>query len=520
MLRHPALLLGLLSIAVAQNSSNTSSDGFPNDPILDYRPVLARSLPIQLLLNGIVLTLTAVLLLQLLFTAQYHFRLAPINFSLQISAVCTLLVSSISTVHVVMEALSEESSTWPYMLNYVAVDIPPDASSGWTMGQLGAWLLMTATTGMLIQITHIQFLTLLFPSKLEKRLIIVLLGPLAVVSAVMQMLRVVKDAQRAVVAVQNVCNATLSLLFTAALFVWGLLVNRKNAWRTDGGTASFGVGALTLAPLSTAISLLSVPLKDEFTWMKPLMWSVILWQSFLGWWWWVGAGMGVGDLEELLSRTEKRQNGRKRRSARRRGQRERAETIWKGVTDAFGFGRGDAHETQDETRTSSSAASASALTSTRGVWRRPYAWFAFLRREHLAATREQAVEWVERVNEVYGREEGQGRGSRGWGLGQYAIRRVEEAADNETVVGDEDVDVVDDDEGVDQVERGEDGRRKGGDAEMDGDEGKRRMRRRNRRRDDDNAGEAPAAQPPEASPSSMWWWGPLRRWRLHDVTEY
>ncbi|KZT72288.1 hypothetical protein DAEQUDRAFT_664226, partial [Daedalea quercina L-15889] len=255
-----------------------------SDPILLFRPVFARSLPVQLLVNGIVLTLMAVLLLQLLFTAQYHFRLAPVNYAFQFAGVCMLLTDAIATLHVVMSTVSDESKTWPYMLNYIAVELPPQTYAGWSTAEAVAWLFMMATTGLLIQATHIQFLGLLFPSKLEKRLIFWLLGPLAAASAITQLIRVVDTPEviRIVTQVQNVCNATLSLLFSVSLALWGLLVNRKNAWRTDGGTAAFGVGALILAPISTAISLVYIPARFEFSWMKPLMWSVILWQSFFG----------------------------------------------------------------------------------------------------------------------------------------------------------------------------------------------------------------------------------------------
>ena len=256
------------------------------DPILQYRPVFARSLPVQLLVNGIVLTLMSVLLLQLLFTAQYHFRLAPVNYAFQFAGVCMLLTDNIASLHVIMSTVSDESKTWPYMLNYLAVDLPPQTTRGWSTAEVMAWLFMMAASGLLIQATHIQFLGLLFPSKLEKRLIFWSLGPLAATSAAMQLIRIVQDAQvnRTATAVQNVCNATLSMLFTVSLAIWGLLVNRKNAWRMDGGTAAFGVGALILAPISTAISLVYIPSRFEFSWMKPLMWSVILWQSFFGWW--------------------------------------------------------------------------------------------------------------------------------------------------------------------------------------------------------------------------------------------
>ena len=42
---------------------------------------------------------------------------------------------------------------------------------------------------------------------------------------------------------RNICNCTLSLLFTIALCMWGFVFNRRAAWRTDGGTAVFGAGA-------------------------------------------------------------------------------------------------------------------------------------------------------------------------------------------------------------------------------------------------------------------------------------
>ncbi|KAF7792728.1 hypothetical protein EIP86_003826 [Pleurotus ostreatoroseus] len=104
-------------------------------------------------MTGIVLTLTSVLLIHLLFTAQYHWPLAPVNYALQLSAVCTLLTSLIATLHVVLQASTNESQQWPYMLNYLAVDIPPlQWGGGWSPGELTAWLLMNATTSALIQL--------------------------------------------------------------------------------------------------------------------------------------------------------------------------------------------------------------------------------------------------------------------------------------------------------------------------------------------------------------------------------
>lgn len=132
---------------------------YPFDPILQYRPPFARSVPVQILFTGIVFTLAAVLLIHLLFTAQYHWPLAPVNFTLQVSAVTTLVVSCVATIHVIMSTVSAQSREWPYMLDYIAVNIPPLTpepnqfiNGNWTTAGLAAWLLMNATVGMLIQV--------------------------------------------------------------------------------------------------------------------------------------------------------------------------------------------------------------------------------------------------------------------------------------------------------------------------------------------------------------------------------
>ena len=149
--------------------------------------------------------------------------------------------------------------------------------------------------------------------------------PLAIVAAVMQLMPLQSSAKVADMAdaVRNVCNATLSLLFTVSLLLWGFLVNRRQAWRLEGGTAAFGAAALVLALFSTALTFLYVPNSQEYVWLPGLMWAVVLWQSFLGWWWWVGAGSGSGillwedDAEEELRKREKREHKKKSKSHRK-----------------------------------------------------------------------------------------------------------------------------------------------------------------------------------------------------------
>ncbi|KAI0753156.1 hypothetical protein C8Q80DRAFT_496691 [Daedaleopsis nitida] len=477
------------------------------------------------------------------------------------SAVTTLLISCIATLHVVLSSTVDQSMRWPYMLDYIAVDIPPlDDNSGWEIGELAAWLLMNATTSGLIQITHIQFLTLLFPSGLERRLIFSLLGPLAIVSSIMHILRIHDNASlvKVATAVQNICNATLSLLFTASLFLWGCLINRSDAWRTDGGTAAFGAGALTLALISTALTFLYIPSRDWYPWMPGLMWAVILWQSFLGWWWWVGAGMGVGDVEDLLRREEKRQEKRKLKMAKRMVRKERAQTLWKGMTCAFsssgrsqsenGRPTSDAGDSSDRSSSLSDGAGAGrqgqsdvarvnsretvassppGTAASRSVLSRflnqnragrvLYGWYLGLRHAHFKAAREQAAEHIERINQAYGpdAQEG-GNGVFGWGLGSFGIRREQRRRQEEAQMeraaqeGAYEMDEFESDN--DEDLRKEQGRSRGGDVE--GSAGEVRARRR-------------VVQPPNRTlreeshrPSSVWWWGPLQRWRLQDSTEY
>jgi len=132
---------------------NLRSSGLPYNPVLKYQPNFASSLPVQVLLTGIIFALTCVLLLHLCFTAQYHWPLAPVNFVLQMSGVLSLLISQVATLHVVLSTTRLESQNWPYMLTYLAVDIPPlYDTDGWSTAELAAWLIMNATTSGLIQV--------------------------------------------------------------------------------------------------------------------------------------------------------------------------------------------------------------------------------------------------------------------------------------------------------------------------------------------------------------------------------
>ncbi|KAG8728941.1 hypothetical protein FRC12_021374 [Ceratobasidium sp. 428] len=443
------------------------------------------------------------------------------------------------------------------MLDYVAVVIPSDH---WSNTQEAWWLVMESTTSGLVHITHIQFLTLLYPSGIEARLIFLLLGPLAIASSGMVFTSMNSDAGVRDLgdAIRNVCNSALSLLFTAALLAWGFVIHRTPAWRTDGGTAAFGIGAITLAVLSTVSNFAQIFLNRRIHWLLSLTWAIVLWQSFLGWWWWVGSGEGINEVEDMLDRERRR---RRRRAKKRRKEAEAAASgvdarggilralRRRGARPPPGEGTGESSNRENasshpessshpentsshpETHSHTSSSHTSNLPSnalTRALTR--------LRHAHRRATTVQAIEQVELRSAVPG-----------WGLGNFGIIEAErrragrenERREGERGLVDPDTEREGDGEGdddaaaagaeIEDVRSGgesDDEVRRGGTSypplgwtqnDLDQQAAARRSRRQEREnrhgrtRLDDDEGEGVGGS---------WGWGPLRRWRLRDSTAY
>lgn len=116
-------------------------------------------------------------------------------------------------------------------------------------------------------------------------------------------------------AIRNTATSTLSLLYTSGLLIWGYAVNRKRAWEHEGGTFGFGVISITLAFLGTAANFIEVK-EDRLRWLPWLVNTVLLWQSWAGFWWWVGAGMWSGEVADL-ERREARKNRREDKRIRK-----------------------------------------------------------------------------------------------------------------------------------------------------------------------------------------------------------
>ena len=144
------------SAATTSPSPSATYNGpiFSEDPYLFFQPSYAYSLPIQILLLGIVCTLACVLLTHLIFTAPYHWPLSKINYSLQLSGVLSLLISTCLSIVVVLRNVHQTSRSWPYMLNYIGVQVPID---GWALHAIAWWYGLDAVTSGLAHVrTHIS----------------------------------------------------------------------------------------------------------------------------------------------------------------------------------------------------------------------------------------------------------------------------------------------------------------------------------------------------------------------------
>lgn len=137
-------------ISVLPPSLTQSATVYDRDPYLDFQPAFAYSLPMQFLLTGVILALSTILLIHLVFTAPYHWPLEKLNYSLQLSGVISLLLNLGITLSVILGDVLGTSREWPYMLNYVAVDIPLQS---WSQLDSGWWYTLDAITSGLAHVS-------------------------------------------------------------------------------------------------------------------------------------------------------------------------------------------------------------------------------------------------------------------------------------------------------------------------------------------------------------------------------
>jgi hypothetical protein len=300
---------------------------------------------------------------------------------------------------------------------------------------------------------------------------------------------------------RNVCNSTLALLFTIALCLWGFFLNRKEAWRTDGGTAIFGAGTLFLSFCSTALNMVTIAVMPP-GWMPNLVWVVVLWQSFMGWWWWVGSGMPPTLQEEKK---------KKRKPIKAEGEIQSSPRLAKlnsGISSAgrilrrrYNHSEGEdtvrlspkpSLSSTDSTPAGAAAAATAPSPPSQGFWlsgvltlrRQLTAWWENLRHAHSHATRMQALERRRRRFHVYGNQNTE---APGWNLGSYVVRERDfPRVDSRGTVENVEMDVYGSQRGSPSVE--------------------------------DTV--QPSATQYTLGGQSWLWWGPLRRWRLQDISVY
>lgn len=288
----------------------------PSNPLLALQPAYSRSLVVQLLVLSAVCALHIVLMLHLLFTTRYHLPLSKMNYFL-LTGGC--LISFVAIVWQMLEcALSgrARSQEWPYMFDYLQYSFP---SANWSEAKKVWWLLLNAAVVFLChvgrsplwckkqklidhssQAAHIHVLTLLYPSKLETRLFMILLLPLAFTSCALSFSPLLSSQREQDIfdSGSAVCNSALTLLYTCALFFWGLYIARKRAWGqadASGSTAVFGGCALGMAILGTVLAFVGISRGAQSVgndgWLDRVTWLVLLWQTWFSVWWWIGAGM-------------------------------------------------------------------------------------------------------------------------------------------------------------------------------------------------------------------------------------
>ena len=121
-------------------------------------PEFVFSMPAQIVVDGINVSLVSILAIQLIFTAQYHFPLSRKNYSLQLVSVLMLLISVSVHLHTVLNKLEQQSHVWPYMFAYIGVQIPPQDGS-WTLVEEAFYLLMRAVSSGLVHVSWLSYST-------------------------------------------------------------------------------------------------------------------------------------------------------------------------------------------------------------------------------------------------------------------------------------------------------------------------------------------------------------------------
>lgn len=142
--------------AVDSQPTPTTSNSANNDPLLAIMPEFIYSMPAQVIVDGINLSLVTILGVQLLFTAQYHFPFSRKNYCLQMASVLLLMISVAVHLNAVLNRLHRQSHQWPYMFAYIGQQIPPQDGS-WSTVRQAFYLLLRAVSIALVHVSLAKY---------------------------------------------------------------------------------------------------------------------------------------------------------------------------------------------------------------------------------------------------------------------------------------------------------------------------------------------------------------------------
>jgi len=120
--------------------------------------------------------------------------------------------------------------------------------------------------------------------------------------------------------------------------------------------------SISLALVGTAANFIEVR-EDRLKWLPWVVNTVLLWQSWAGFWWWVGAGMWSGEVQDI----ERREAKKKRREEKRQRKRSKMLNLISNIsqssrdlqsTSAFNSGHNSSPQSPNHVRTTSRVASA------------------------------------------------------------------------------------------------------------------------------------------------------------------
>lgn len=114
--------------------------------LLTNLPPFSQSSVVNVFVLGIVIALTAILLMLTVFTAAYHYPLSKVNCVLQITSVTILLTNVCASAGTKLSFLHNIGSQWPHAFPYIGQEVPPSKPQWSTVERVFFVMLQSFTT--------------------------------------------------------------------------------------------------------------------------------------------------------------------------------------------------------------------------------------------------------------------------------------------------------------------------------------------------------------------------------------